>query len=247
MALHFEGGALSHDVLNRRANRLARTLQARGVVRGQMVGVWVDSTPEEETFIGLLAILKAVGAYLPLDPGYPPERRAFMMEDARMWVLLARKDALPGGMSFLGDVVQLAAPGPLAARDAVDVTGGAGPTTWPMCSSLRAPRASQVLGQRLAAFVEAYEQEGLDGIRGVFWHDDDIIFMGTQANLHFVGWTQPELARPARHVASPTYLSRRARPPRHGAAEKTWELDEAMRLERAKFPRPHIFRDAIVG
>jgi non-ribosomal peptide synthetase component F len=44
--------------------------------------------------VGILAILKAGGAYLPLDPGYPEERLAFVLEDARVNVLLTRSKIL---------------------------------------------------------------------------------------------------------------------------------------------------------
>ncbi|RKH06911.1 non-ribosomal peptide synthetase/type I polyketide synthase [Corallococcus carmarthensis] len=125
VALHFEGGVLSYDTLNRRANRLARRLQALGVGPDQPVGIRVDRTPE--TLVGLLGILKAGGAYLPLDPSHPVERLAAMVEDSGMRVLVGGREALQG-LRFQGQVV--AAPTsdePPEALDAVNVKGGAGP------------------------------------------------------------------------------------------------------------------------
>ena len=73
--------------LNRRANQLAHHLQARGVGLEDRVGVLLERSIE--MVVSLLAILKAGAAYVPLDPSYPQERLAFMIEDAQLSVLLA--------------------------------------------------------------------------------------------------------------------------------------------------------------
>jgi amino acid adenylation domain-containing protein len=86
------GVQLTYRELNRRANRLAHALQARGVGPEVRVGLCMERSPE--LVIGLLGILKAGGAYVPLDPTYPPARLTFMLEDARVPVLItALKDA----------------------------------------------------------------------------------------------------------------------------------------------------------
>src|SRR5205085_7372702 len=72
---------LSYRELNRRANRLARHLRELGVGPEAIVGIFAARSVE--TLVGLLAVLKAGGAYLPLDPRYPSERINFMIEDAR--------------------------------------------------------------------------------------------------------------------------------------------------------------------
>ncbi|RDZ26745.1 non-ribosomal peptide synthetase [Lysobacter silvisoli] len=86
IALRQGDRALSYRELGRRANQLAHRLRAAGVGRGQLVGLYVERTPE--MLIGLLAILKAGGAYVPLDPTYPADRLAYMLEasDARVLV-----------------------------------------------------------------------------------------------------------------------------------------------------------------
>src|SRR5207237_3916253 len=61
-----------------------------GVGPEVLVGLCVERTPE--MVVALLAILKAGGAYVPLDPAYPLERLAFMIEDARMPVLLTTEE-----------------------------------------------------------------------------------------------------------------------------------------------------------
>ncbi|SFA56837.1 amino acid adenylation domain-containing protein [Paracoccus halophilus] len=80
-ALTCEGVTLSYDQLNRRANRLAHRLIAAGVLPGDLVGFCTDRSLE--MMIGLLAILKAGAAYLPIDPSLPAERVNFIMQDSK--------------------------------------------------------------------------------------------------------------------------------------------------------------------
>ena len=68
--------------------RLAHHLRGLGVGPEVVVGLCVERSLQ--MVVGLLGILKAGGAYLPLDPGYPPERLAFMLEDSRAPVLLTQ-------------------------------------------------------------------------------------------------------------------------------------------------------------
>jgi len=77
---------LTYDELNRRANQLARRLRQLEVGRDVPVGVCMKRSVE--MILALLAVLKAGGAYVPLDPSYPVERRALMMEDTAMSILL---------------------------------------------------------------------------------------------------------------------------------------------------------------
>jgi non-ribosomal peptide synthetase component F len=72
--------------LEERANQLAHYLQQQGVGPDKLVGVALNRSPE--LIVALLGILKAGGAYLPLDPDYPPERLAFMIEDAQPVLIL---------------------------------------------------------------------------------------------------------------------------------------------------------------
>ncbi|HTL18654.1 MAG TPA: amino acid adenylation domain-containing protein, partial [Patescibacteria group bacterium] len=79
---------LSYDELNRRSNQLAHFLQSRGVGPDKVVAVALDRSID--LGVALLAVLKAGGAYLPLDPNYPRERLAFMVADSKPVLLLSR-------------------------------------------------------------------------------------------------------------------------------------------------------------
>ena len=88
VAVVFEEQQLTYRQLEERANRLAHHLRGLGVGPEVVVGLCVERSLQ--MVVGLLGILKAGGAYLPLDPGYPPERLAFMLEDSRAPVLLTQ-------------------------------------------------------------------------------------------------------------------------------------------------------------
>ncbi len=87
IALIFEQQRLSYQELDQRSNQLAHYLQRHGVGPDVLVGIALPRSLE--LMVALLAILKAGGAYLPLDPSYPAERLAFMLQDAGVRVLIA--------------------------------------------------------------------------------------------------------------------------------------------------------------
>src|SRR6185437_1276756 len=84
----FEDERFSYAELNRRANRLAHYLRSRGVGPGRRVGLYAERSLE--MLVGLLAVLKAGGAYVPVDPGNPPERVRYLLQDSAAGVLLTR-------------------------------------------------------------------------------------------------------------------------------------------------------------
>ncbi|MEU3569123.1 amino acid adenylation domain-containing protein [Kitasatospora sp. NPDC036755] len=101
-ALVCEGERLDYAALERRANRLAHALIARGVGPDQVVGL--HSGRSTALVVGVLGILKAGAAYLPLDPGQPVERLAAMVEDAVPALVLSDADVPPGGWQRLNAV-----------------------------------------------------------------------------------------------------------------------------------------------
>ncbi|MFS2197920.1 amino acid adenylation domain-containing protein [Pseudomonas sp. Pseusp3] len=95
---------LTYAGLNAQANQLAHRLRAQGVAPGQRVGLAVRRNAQ--MIVSLMAILKAGAGYVPLDPDYPAERLAYMIEDSGMDLLLAQSGlltdvALPPGLPRL--------------------------------------------------------------------------------------------------------------------------------------------------
>jgi amino acid adenylation domain-containing protein len=90
VAVTFEDQLLTYQTLNKRANQLAHHLQQSGVSSEVRVGLCLERSVD--LVIALLAILKAGGVYVPLDPNYPQERLAFMLADAQVSVLLTQSD-----------------------------------------------------------------------------------------------------------------------------------------------------------
>ena len=89
VAVVFGDEQLTYRELNYRANQLAHYLQALGVGPEVLVGICVERSLA--LVVGLLGILKAGAAYIPLDPGYPKERLSFILEDSKVPVLLTQQ------------------------------------------------------------------------------------------------------------------------------------------------------------
>ncbi|HEX9939788.1 MAG TPA: amino acid adenylation domain-containing protein, partial [Longimicrobium sp.] len=101
-ALTFGGESVTYAELDARANRLAHRLIALGARADALVGLFVDRSIE--TVVGILAILKAGAAYLPLDPAYPEDRVAYMLEDSGVSIVVttaALRGHLPAGTTIL--------------------------------------------------------------------------------------------------------------------------------------------------
>jgi amino acid adenylation domain-containing protein len=90
IALVFEDQSVSYAELERRANQLAHRLRSLGVGPKQLVGLCLRRSVE--LIVGLLGILKTGAAYVPLDPSFPSDRIAFMVEDAQLALLVSDQE-----------------------------------------------------------------------------------------------------------------------------------------------------------
>ena len=88
--MKFRDKTVTYRELNAAANRVAHRLVERGVQADDVVGVCLERSIE--MIVAVLAILKAQGAYMPLDPACPVERLRFMLEDARPQILLTQRE-----------------------------------------------------------------------------------------------------------------------------------------------------------
>jgi len=122
-ALVCAGRSLTYSEMEARSAALARRLRALGVGGGgpeTVVGVYLERSPE--ALVALLGVLRAGGTYLPLDPLYPRERLAFMLEDSGAAVLVTREGLraeLPAASSPL--VVCLDGPGEVSSPAAFEI------------------------------------------------------------------------------------------------------------------------------
>ena len=91
-AVVYEKNALTYGELNRRANQLAFYLRSLDVEPDDLVGLCVERSLD--LIIGIIGIIKSGAAYLPLDPRYPPDRLAYMLNDAQAPVMLTQKNVL---------------------------------------------------------------------------------------------------------------------------------------------------------
>ena len=80
---------LTYQELNARANQIARGLQEKGVKQGSIVGLILERSVD--MIAGLIGVLKAGGAYLPMDPEYPQDRIKYMLEDSGTEILVTEK------------------------------------------------------------------------------------------------------------------------------------------------------------
>ena len=96
---------ITYRELDERANRLAQHLVARGVKSEELIGLAVHRTIE--LVVGILGILKAGGAYLPLDPEYPKDRLAFMIEDSKIAYLLTEAELVESLPAHQAEVICL--------------------------------------------------------------------------------------------------------------------------------------------
>ncbi len=100
----YRNNSITYEELNEKSNKLARILREKGVKADDIVGIMMEKSIE--LIIGIVAILKSGGAYLPVDPNYPEERIKYMLEDSGTSILLT-KDYLKSKVKFKGTEINL--------------------------------------------------------------------------------------------------------------------------------------------
>ncbi|WP_143760417.1 non-ribosomal peptide synthetase, partial [Paenibacillus sp. FSL R5-0765] len=100
-AVVYENDRLTYAELNERANRLSATLRASGIGREEIVGILAERSVD--LLVAVLAVWKAGGAYIPLDPDYPADRVRFMLEDSGAKVLLTQTPLRERAEAWLGE------------------------------------------------------------------------------------------------------------------------------------------------
>ncbi|ACU62619.1 non-ribosomal peptide synthetase [Chitinophaga pinensis] len=93
IALEFEEERMSYRELDERSNQVGHYLLSQGVQSGEAVGLSMERSAL--LIIGMLGIVKAGGVYVPVDPSYPEERRAYMFSDSELRIVLTEDQLLP--------------------------------------------------------------------------------------------------------------------------------------------------------
>jgi amino acid adenylation domain-containing protein len=112
LAVVGEVQCLTYQELDEQANRLAYALRRAGLKAEARVGVCLERSPQ--LLVALLAVLKAGGAYVPIDPAYPKERLALLLDDAKAALMLTqqrlreRLPSYPGRVLFLDGTAEAA-------------------------------------------------------------------------------------------------------------------------------------------
>ncbi|WP_426205167.1 non-ribosomal peptide synthase/polyketide synthase [Pseudomonas sp. TWP3-1] len=171
LALSHGGATLSYAELNQRANQLARHLLALGV--GAEVRVGVAMPRSAELVIALMAVLKAGGTYVPLDPDYPADRVAYMLEDSQAKVLLTQQSLLAQLPQTDAQVVLVEAGGQAfadAALDNLDAQGDSANLAYVIYTSgsTGKPKGVAIAHRNVQALIhwsaEVYSEADLQGV-----------------------------------------------------------------------------------
>ena len=163
VAVVHDGTPLTYRALNERANRLAHALRRRGIGPESRVGLHLARGPALPA--AMLAVLKAGSAYVPLDPGYPAERLAFVLADAGVAVLLTEEATRAGLPAAPGTEVLVVdrRRDEIAAEPAGNPEGGALPqnAAWVIYTSGSTGRPKGVTIEHRSAVVLMHWLRGL--------------------------------------------------------------------------------------
>ena len=98
IALFYEDISLSYECLDKRIEEIAGALSREGISQGSVVGIMVERSPE--MLLGIMGILRASGTYLPIDPGFPGDRKCYILKDSRAKILLTTHKLYNDVMKF---------------------------------------------------------------------------------------------------------------------------------------------------
>ncbi len=162
VAVIFREQELTYRELNQKANQLAHYLKTLGVKPEVMVGICVERSLE--MIIALLGVLKAGGVYVPLDPAYPAERLAFMIEDSKLCVLLTQQNQLAVLPKYSGPIVLLDADSQRIAQQSKDnldsgITSDNLAYTIYTSGSTGKPKGVQIIHSSVVNFLLSMQQE----------------------------------------------------------------------------------------
>jgi len=159
-AVVFADERLTFDELNRRANRIASLLRENGVGPGTLVGVLMQKSLD--LVPSVLGVVKAGGAYIPLDPMYPPDRLEFMISDAQPKVLLTHSNHVATLPASPGTTLVLDSPGILdgAAEGNPPTTAGGDDLAYVIYTSGSSgqPKGAMIANRSLVSAYYAYER-----------------------------------------------------------------------------------------
>lgn len=105
IAIIFENESINYKELNQKSNKLAHYLHNQGIKSNDLVGICLERGIE--MVICILGILKAGGAYIPLDPNYPENRIAYMLNDSKAQYLLVSSFSKPQISCYLGKLIDI--------------------------------------------------------------------------------------------------------------------------------------------
>lgn len=108
IAVTCSGINLPYRELNNDANRLARVLIKKGALPETIIGIYLDRSVD--LLIAVLGVLKAGGAYLPLDPSYPADRIDYMLKDSGASLIITKKQLLGSLPSYSGEIICIDCP-----------------------------------------------------------------------------------------------------------------------------------------
>ncbi|MFE3578025.1 amino acid adenylation domain-containing protein [Streptomyces vinaceus] len=233
VAVSCGGESLSYGELEVRANRLARFLAASGVGVGDLVALSVERGVQ--MVVGLLGILKSGAGYVPLDPAYPADRLAYMLEDSGARVLLTHRGLNAGLPADAVTVIDLDAQAPVIGAlpgTAPEVPVSGDDLAYVIYTSGSTGRPKGVAVEHRTVLNLLANSEGLFGF-GV----DDVWSVFHSYAFDFSVWELwGALITGGRAVVVPYETSR--------SADAMWELLEAERVSVLS-QTPSMFRELV--